>query len=97
MLILRKAVCWLLAQIEPIAANRQIHRNQPPRRRVRLLPVDRQHLPQVDLCLGVGILGEPLQGVIEEVNAQRGKVRITVSIFGRQTPLEVDFEQIEKT
>ena len=37
------------------------------------------------------------QCVIEEVNAQRGKVRITVSIFGRQTPLEVDFEQIEKT
>ncbi|MEK7475543.1 MAG: transcription termination/antitermination protein NusG [Candidatus Coatesbacteria bacterium] len=37
------------------------------------------------------------QGVIEEVNPQRGKVRITVSIFGRQTPLEVDFEQIEKT
>lgn len=37
------------------------------------------------------------QGVVEEVNAQRGKVRITVSIFGRQTPLEVDFEQVEKT
>ena len=36
------------------------------------------------------------QGVIEEVNSARGKVRITVSIFGRQTPLEVDFEQIEK-
>ena len=36
------------------------------------------------------------QGVIEEVNPQRGKVRITVSIFGRQTPLEVDFEQVEK-
>ncbi len=37
------------------------------------------------------------QGVIEEVNPARGKVKITVSIFGRQTPLEVDFEQIEKT
>lgn len=37
------------------------------------------------------------QGLIEEVNAQRGKVRITVSIFGRQTPLEVNFEQVEKT
>ena len=37
------------------------------------------------------------QGVVEEVNPQRGKVRITVSIFGRQTPLEVDFEQVEKT
>jgi len=34
---------------------------------------------------------------VEEVNPQRGKVRITVSIFGRQTPLEVDFEQVEKT
>ena len=37
------------------------------------------------------------QGVVEEVNPQRGKIRITVSIFGRQTPLEVDFEQVEKT
>ena len=37
------------------------------------------------------------QGVVEEVNPQRGKVRITVSIFGRQTPLEVDFGQVEKT
>ena len=37
------------------------------------------------------------QGVVEEVNPQRGKVRITVSIFGRQTPLEVEFEQLEKT
>ncbi len=37
------------------------------------------------------------QGVIEEVNPQRGKLRISVSIFGRQTPLEVDFEQVETT
>ncbi len=37
------------------------------------------------------------QGVVEEVNAQRGKVRISVSIFGRQTPLEVEFENLEKT
>jgi len=36
------------------------------------------------------------QGVVEEVNPQRGKLRIAVSIFGRQTPLEVDFEQVEK-
>ncbi len=36
------------------------------------------------------------QGVVEEVNAQRGKVRITVSIFGRQTPLELEFENLEK-
>jgi len=47
----------------------------------------------------VKITGGPFvnfQGVVEEVNPQRGKVRIMVSIFGRQTPLEVDFEQVEK-
>ncbi len=47
----------------------------------------------------VKITGGPFvnfQGIVEEVNPQRGKVRIMVSIFGRQTPLEVDFEQVEK-
>ncbi|MBI5184297.1 MAG: transcription termination/antitermination protein NusG [Nitrospinae bacterium] len=35
-------------------------------------------------------------GVVEEVNSERGKVKIMVNIFGRATPLELEFSQIEK-
>ena len=36
------------------------------------------------------------EGVVDEVNEEKGKVRILVSIFGRQTPVELDFDQVEK-
>ncbi len=35
-------------------------------------------------------------GVVEEMNADRGKVKIMVNIFGRATSLELDFAQVEK-
>ena len=35
-------------------------------------------------------------GVIEDINAQRGKLRVMVSIFGRQTPVELEFWQVER-
>jgi len=35
-------------------------------------------------------------GVVDDVNAERGKVRVLVSIFGRSTPIELDFSQVEK-
>ena len=35
-------------------------------------------------------------GVVEEVDTERGKVRLTVSFFNRDTPLELDFLQVEK-
>lgn len=35
-------------------------------------------------------------GTVEEINAQKGKVRILVSFFGRETPIELDFLQVER-
>jgi transcriptional antiterminator NusG len=35
-------------------------------------------------------------GVISEVNADAGKVKVMVSIFGRETPVELGFDQVAK-
>lgn len=35
-------------------------------------------------------------GVIEEVNAEKRKLKVMVKIFGRKTPLELGFNQVEK-
>lgn len=47
----------------------------------------------------VKILSGPLEnfvGVVQEINKEKGKVKVLVSMFGRETPMELDFSQVQK-
>ncbi len=39
---------------------------------------------------------ENFDGVIESISAERQKVKVIISMFGRDTPVELDFSQVEK-
>ena len=59
--------------------------------------------PKVKMALRVGeavrITDGPFtdfDGTVDSVNEEKGKVRVLISIFGRSTPVELDFLQVEK-
>lgn len=58
---------------------------------------------QVDLDIEVGesvkVVSGPLENfpaVIQEINIEKHKVKVLVNMFGRETPVELDFTQIDK-
>ncbi len=47
----------------------------------------------------VRVMEGPFQdfsGAVDEINVEKGKVRVMISMFGRDTPVELDFMQVEK-
>ncbi len=39
---------------------------------------------------------ENFEGIVKELLPDRGKIRVSISMFGRETPVELDYEQIDK-
>ena len=61
-----------------------------------------KHQIKVDYEIGdsVKVLDGPFasfNGVVEELDFDKSKVKVLVSIFGRATPVELDFEQVERS
>ena len=47
----------------------------------------------------VRIIGGALEGfvgTVEEINKEKAKVKVIVSMFGRETPVELEFSQVQK-
>ncbi|AUS88834.1 transcription termination/antitermination protein NusG [Lysinibacillus sp. HST-98] len=56
---------------------------------------------EVDITVGeaVEVLEGPFahfQGRVEEIDTEKGKIKVTVDMFGRETIMELDFEQVQK-
>jgi len=56
---------------------------------------------RIDFCMGetVKVIRGPFEnfsGLIEDINTEKGKIRVKISMFGRETPVELDYHQIQK-
>ncbi|MDQ2933348.1 MAG: transcription termination/antitermination protein NusG [bacterium] len=65
----------------------------------RMQQSNTQH--SIDLSIGdlIKVADGPFkdfEGKVSEVDTQRGKVKVLVSMFGRETPVELDFLQVKK-
>ncbi|HHX87834.1 MAG TPA: transcription termination/antitermination protein NusG [Firmicutes bacterium] len=57
--------------------------------------------PRIDLEINqlVRVIDGPFknfEGTVEEINVEKGKLKVLVSMFGREVPVELDFHQVER-
>ena len=61
-----------------------------------------EHIPiELDIVVGesVRVVSGPLEnfiGMVEALDPERQKVKLVVSMFGRNTPVELDYIQVQK-
>ncbi|MBX7138391.1 MAG: transcription termination/antitermination protein NusG [Oligoflexia bacterium] len=60
-------------------------------------PRSRMHFEQGEPVKVIDGPFADFNGTIEEVKPDKGKVKVLISIFGRATPVELDFFQVEKS
>ena len=42
------------------------------------------------------VYGQEEDNYVDEINPEKGKIKVLVSFFGRETPLELDFLQVKR-
>jgi transcriptional antiterminator NusG len=69
----------------------------------QILSQARGEVPRVRIDLEPGekvrVTAGPFQnfiGVLEEINLEKAKLKVMISMFGRETPIELDYSQVEK-
>ena len=58
-------------------------------------------LPEIDMDLGdsVRVVSGPFEdfiGIVQDVNHEKRLLKVMISMFGRETPVEVEYTQVEK-
>lgn len=83
--------------------NRPIPMRDSEAQRILDMMISRQEQPRPKFSFERGdevrVIDGPFSGfngVVDDVNYDKGKLRVEVSIFGRQTPVELDFVQVDK-
>jgi len=69
----------------------------------QILKTMRREAPKVKVSFSRGervkVIDGPFTdftGVVDDINSEKGKVRVLVSFFGRETPVELDFLQVQR-